>query len=154
MMDRYRQQVSLAVCRICMHCKKTGAVMKIQILFLLNFVLCRGKWRDMDWRAFGWIFFNAFIGYAYMFLNLKLQITVKFPLFIHPPNKNVLGFNKIYQIIYQYFGEPQRPRNERPEFNKNTHDVLLMHAFINIPNVTVGIRRIYVIQGYYLGFQR
>nr|XP_025876535.1 WAT1-related protein At5g64700 isoform X1 [Oryza sativa Japonica Group] len=35
-------------------------------VFILPFALIfeRGKWRDMDWRAFGWIFFNAFIGYA------------------------------------------------------------------------------------------
>jgi hypothetical protein len=26
----------------------------------------RGKWRDMSWRAFGWIFFNAFIGCTFM----------------------------------------------------------------------------------------
>uniref|UniRef100_A0A0D9XIF1 WAT1-related protein n=1 Tax=Leersia perrieri TaxID=77586 RepID=A0A0D9XIF1_9ORYZ len=35
-------------------------------VFILPFALIfeRGKWRDMDWPAFGWIFFNAFIGYA------------------------------------------------------------------------------------------
>uniref|UniRef100_A0A0E0QX87 WAT1-related protein n=1 Tax=Oryza rufipogon TaxID=4529 RepID=A0A0E0QX87_ORYRU len=35
-------------------------------VFILPFALIfeRGKWRDMDWRALGWIFFNAFIGYA------------------------------------------------------------------------------------------
>ncbi|XP_052169042.1 WAT1-related protein At1g25270-like isoform X3 [Oryza glaberrima] len=35
-------------------------------VFILPFALIfeRGKWRDMDWCAFGWIFFNAFIGYA------------------------------------------------------------------------------------------
>uniref|UniRef100_A0A0D3HC06 WAT1-related protein n=1 Tax=Oryza barthii TaxID=65489 RepID=A0A0D3HC06_9ORYZ len=33
-------------------------------VFILPFALIfeRGKWRDMDWCAFGWIFFNAFIG--------------------------------------------------------------------------------------------
>uniref|UniRef100_A0A0D9XIF2 WAT1-related protein n=1 Tax=Leersia perrieri TaxID=77586 RepID=A0A0D9XIF2_9ORYZ len=35
-------------------------------VFILPFALIfeRGKWRDMDWRATGWIFFNAFIGYV------------------------------------------------------------------------------------------
>uniref|UniRef100_A0A0E0LUQ5 WAT1-related protein n=1 Tax=Oryza punctata TaxID=4537 RepID=A0A0E0LUQ5_ORYPU len=35
-------------------------------VFLLPFALIfeRGKWRDMDWGAFGWIFLNAFIGYS------------------------------------------------------------------------------------------
>nr|XP_051203634.1 WAT1-related protein At5g64700-like isoform X3 [Lolium perenne] len=33
-------------------------------VFILPFALVyeRGKWRDMSWRAFGFIFFNAFIG--------------------------------------------------------------------------------------------
>ncbi|EEC66684.1 hypothetical protein OsI_32988 [Oryza sativa Indica Group] len=35
-------------------------------IFILPFALIfeRGKWRDIDWSATGWIFFNAFIGYA------------------------------------------------------------------------------------------
>uniref|UniRef100_A0ACD5YHA6 Uncharacterized protein n=1 Tax=Avena sativa TaxID=4498 RepID=A0ACD5YHA6_AVESA len=35
-------------------------------LFILPFALVseRGKWRDMSWCAFRWIFFNAFIGYS------------------------------------------------------------------------------------------
>ncbi|XP_047043756.1 WAT1-related protein At5g64700-like [Lolium rigidum] len=35
-------------------------------VFILPFALVyeRGKWRDMSWRAFGFIFFNAFIGYS------------------------------------------------------------------------------------------
>ncbi|KAG8088217.1 hypothetical protein GUJ93_ZPchr0010g10780 [Zizania palustris] len=34
--------------------------------FILPFALIfeRGKWRDMDWQATRWIFFNAFLGYA------------------------------------------------------------------------------------------
>ncbi|XP_015697261.1 WAT1-related protein At5g64700-like [Oryza brachyantha] len=34
--------------------------------FILPFALIfeRGKWKNMDWSALAWIFFNAFIGYA------------------------------------------------------------------------------------------
>ncbi|CAL4994307.1 unnamed protein product [Urochloa decumbens] len=34
--------------------------------FILPFALIqeRGKWKEMDWNATGWIFLNAFIGYA------------------------------------------------------------------------------------------
>jgi len=37
-----------------------GAVIILPLALLLE----RGKWKEMDWRAAGWIFLNAFIGYA------------------------------------------------------------------------------------------
>uniref|UniRef100_A0ACD6AEM8 Uncharacterized protein n=1 Tax=Avena sativa TaxID=4498 RepID=A0ACD6AEM8_AVESA len=37
-----------------------GAVFILPFAFISE----RGKWRDMSWRAFRWIFLNAFIGYS------------------------------------------------------------------------------------------
>ncbi|KAL6660777.1 hypothetical protein ACP70R_001812 [Stipagrostis hirtigluma subsp. patula] len=34
------------------------------VILPFGFFLERGKWKEMDWHATGWIFLNAFIGYA------------------------------------------------------------------------------------------
>ncbi|KAJ1255173.1 hypothetical protein BS78_05G119800 [Paspalum vaginatum] len=34
------------------------------VILPLAMILERGKWKEMDWRAARWIFFNGFIGYA------------------------------------------------------------------------------------------
>uniref|UniRef100_A0A0D9X7P1 WAT1-related protein n=1 Tax=Leersia perrieri TaxID=77586 RepID=A0A0D9X7P1_9ORYZ len=42
------------------YCSVIGAAFILPMALISE----RGKWRLMDWRAFGWIFFNALIGYT------------------------------------------------------------------------------------------